>query len=167
MYKKLFLYDDDSTTSDAKRYFRNKEYSLVELTKKSKDFWDNVKLVENNGFLVILSHGDENGFLTVAGNEGGDVSGDDLEKFGDDLKKRGITLYLLSCHTGKDPCGSILWKTKCVFAAPIGYAKVVSSSATVGVYSVENPVATPPTYVGWKGTDGVIPTRPTKPLNIR
>lgn len=164
---KLFLYDEKEANKDLLDYFKNKNYTRVALTNSTDFFWSQVDSVDNGGYLAIMSHGNNNTFEIAMGNPPKDMRQDRIVPFGTSLNQRNVTLYLLSCHTGNDPLGRSLVGTGCHFAAPKGYALVKSSSAGVGVYSVVDPHASDVKYAGWTGTEGVIPNRDTKPLNIK
>jgi hypothetical protein len=167
MPQKLFLYDSDVASRDLLDYFKRKDYTSLALTPDPNFFWQQVASVGRNGFLAIMSHGNNKTFEIARGYPPVDMPANRVVQFGEDLQQRGVTLYLLSCHTGLDPLGQSLLSTRCLLAAPKGYAEVRSSVATVGVYSLVDPGAGTVRYAGWSGTEGVIPNRDTTPLNIR
>ncbi|ALK32741.1 hypothetical protein [Burkholderia plantarii] len=166
MAKKLFLYSTDAATGDTQKMFKNKGYEVVALTNDPAFFWKQIDKIEDKGFLAIMSHGDDNGFLMVDGTSGKDMTDTEIDTFGTTLQKRGITLYLLSCHTGRDPFCAKLLKTHCRFAAPIGYAEVKSTSQSLSVYSVTDPKAVKVEYPGWGGDPDLCPRRAASALNI-
>lgn len=165
MPEKVFVYSSDSANQHTISIFRNRGYEPKALGDDDDIFWSILIQLEARSTLVLLSHGDENGPLLVRGNQGGDMSDEDITTLGEHLRLGGITFYLLSCHTGKDPFFTKLKATGATFAAPIGYASVESGAGMCNVYSKEDK-----TFVGWVGTGalaGVSEQRKTKPLAIR
>ena len=154
---KLFLYDPASTTSDTLTVMRRKEYICTALTNDPDFFWTTISNLAAGSIFVLLSHGDENGPLAVAGTEGEDI---DLNRFSTLILNNNLTLYLLSCHTGLDPCGSTLTQKKLTFVAPKGTAVFQTvGSETINVYSKDDD-----TYPGWAGP--LSPSRPSKALSL-
>ncbi|ARM00505.1 Uncharacterised protein [Burkholderia oklahomensis] len=167
MPSKLFLYDANEANKDLLDYFKNKNYTRIALTNDPRFFWTQVDSVNNDGYLAIMSHGNNQTFEIATGNSPADLPQDRIVPFATSLLQRNVTLYLLSCHTGNNPLGELLGIPNFKFAAPKGYAQVRSSSAGVGVYSVVDPHASDLKYAGWTGSEDVIPNRATKPLNIK
>jgi hypothetical protein len=97
--------------------------------------------VDQNGILVVLSHGSEQGPMMIAGREGNDnvvfMSDREIQNFGQHLVLQNITLYLLSCNTGRmtlaDPnertFAAKLSDTNATFYAPDGYAKICTGGS--------------------------------------
>ncbi len=154
---KLFLYDKASTSTDTLTVMRRKGYICKALTADPNFFWNTISEFDNYGIFVLLSHGDENGPLAVAGTQGDDI---DLDAFSDLILQKGLTLYLLSCHTGLDPCGSILSQKGLDFVAPKGTAVFQTVGAeAVNVFSKDGGA-----FPGWVGP--LRPSRPNKPLSL-
>ena len=154
---KLFLYDDASTTRDTLRVMTRKGYTCTALTENADFFWDSMSELEENSIFVLLSHGDKNGPLAVAGTEGDDI---DLDRFSDIISDNNLTLYLLSCHTGLDPCGTTLSGENLNFVAPKGTAVFQTvGDETINVLSKDDQ-----TYPGWTGP--LSPSRASKALSL-
>lgn len=123
----VFIYSPDAAYAGTRAAFKNRGYTLCALTDDPNAFDAYVASVAKDGFLVIMSHGDENSFLKVQGQDGGEgqeVNAANVEAFGKNLHGRGITLYLLSCHTGGGALFTTLADTGLPCIAPIGYAEV-------------------------------------------
>lgn len=161
MHDKVFIYSRDAANADARSYFRRKDYHLVELDHDPETFFDGVGLVAPEGTVVVLSHGDANGPLLVAGTQGPDMSPDQIDRLAHLLGVAEARLYLLSCHTGNVPFADRLADTGARFIAPRGYAVFEASSAGANVYAKEGD-----RYVGWTAQGIDPPTRNTKPLAI-
>jgi len=154
---KLFLYDPASVTRDTLAIMLRKGYQNVALTNDTDVFWKAINGLADGSIFVLLSHGDKNGPLAVAGNVGDDI---DLEVFSDLINKKQLTLYLLSCHTGENPCGATLEQNKVDFVAPKGYADFkTTGNETITVESKEGDK-----YPGWAGP--LAPNRASKSLSL-
>lgn len=154
---KLFLYDPASVTKDTLTVMARKGYDCVQLTDDPNDFWKQLESLTDGSTFVLLSHGDKNGPLEVKGTSGNDI---DLAKFALRVFKKKLTLYLLSCHTGNDPCAQTLTKGSVTFVAPIGTAVFqTTGDETVSVYSKEDSK-----FPGWAGT--LAPSRASKPISL-
>lgn len=154
---KLFLYDPNSVTRDTLTVMRRKGYQLVALTADPDVFWNAIAALGEGDTLVILSHGDNDGPLAVAGNVGEDI---DLARFVDLVKEKKLSLYLLSCHTGQNPCGTTLTEGGLQFVAPLGTAAFqTTGDETVNVYSKNGS-----TYPGWAGP--LSPSRASKAVSL-
>ena len=164
MPQKVFLYSDDVADKDMKAFFKKKDYTAVALTDDPQTFWTAIETVEKDGYIAVLSHGDEHGPLMVNGTTGAEMTDTQIQSLGSTLLKSNVTLYLLSCHTGLDPFLNKMTATKSQFVAPLGYAQTRSSSAGTYVYSVKTEKGD--TYAGWAGSADLVPSRNTKPLNI-
>ncbi len=141
---KLFLYDRESTTADTLRVMNRKGYTCKALTNNADFFWSEVEKLQTSDILVLLSHGDHDGPLAVAGQMGDDV---DLVRLGGIVKQKSLKLYLLSCHTGLPPCATTLLSEGVPFVAPMGYAVFQTvGDEVVNVASKEND-----TFPGWAG----------------
>lgn len=156
--KKLFLYDAASITAETLAVMRRKGYTCIKLTADPEFFWGQIRTLEDMDVLVLLSHGDANGPLAVAGNEGGDIN---LKQFGKLISEKKLQLYLLSCHTGENPCANSLSDAKAQFAAPLGNAVFkTTGNETVTVLSKDGE-----TFPGWAGE--LAPKgRASKPLSL-
>ena len=153
---KLFLYDPDSTNSDTLRVMRRKGYICMPLTNNPDFFWRAISDFQS-GVLVLLSHGNEYGPLAVAGNQGNDI---DLDRFARIIKANDLTLYLLSCHTGQDPCGSTLGSKGLEFVAPKGCAVF----RTIGDEKIDVFSKDDDSFPGWAGPLG--PSRASAALSL-
>lgn len=156
---KVFLYDPASVTKNTLTVMKRKKYVLLELTDDPGFFWqvlDNLKMGDT---FVLLSHGDKNGPLPIRGDKGKDI---DLIRFATVLSKKSITLYLLSCYTGVDPCLSTLLKYKVHFVAPIGKAVF----ETVGDESIQVFSKNGNTFMGWAGSPDLTPGRANAALYL-
>ena len=161
MHDKVFIYSRDAANADARSYFKRKGYHAVELDRDPETFFDGVALVAPEGTVVVLSHGDGNGPLLVAGTAGPDMTPEQIDRLARLLGEAEASLYLLSCHTGNEPFAGELADTGARFIAPRGYAAFEASSAGVNVYSKEGD-----RYVGWTANGIEPPSRNTKPLPI-
>lgn len=136
---RVFLYCPETAGKDAastESAMKNRGYRCVKLTDNSKTFWDTVNSVQQNGILILLSHGDESGPLMVKGNDGKDMTDEEINALGTNLVSKKIAFYCISCNTGilgtiKDKNGketptfaSSLCQTKAYVIAPNGKAKV-------------------------------------------
>ncbi|WP_139281205.1 hypothetical protein [Serratia plymuthica] len=154
---KLFLYDQDSASTDTLTVMRKKKYVCTALTNDPDFFWQSILALEPSSIFVLLSHGDKNGPLAVKGTVGDDI---DLTRFSDIIKKNKLALYLLSCHTGLDPCGSTLTKNGLNFVAPKGAADFQTiGSEQISVFSKDGT-----TFPGWTGP--LSPNRSNKALSL-
>lgn len=154
---KLFLYDSASASTETLNVMRRKGYTCNALTNDPNFFWQSLSGLGNNSIFVLLSHGDKNGPLAVEGTVGDDI---DLTRFGNIISQRNITLYLLSCHTGLDPCGATLTQHNLTFVAPKGTAVFQTvGTETINVFSKDGEV-----YPGWAGP--LSPNRPNKALSL-
>ncbi|MFC5583049.1 hypothetical protein [Rhodanobacter terrae] len=160
--KYLFLYCPDTANGDATNYFGNKGYQTAALDKNPQTFWDWVTSVDQDGILVLLSHGDETGPLMVKGHNGKDMDADQIREFGAHLVQRNISLYLLSCETGKGAFAASLAATGATFIAPIGYAEFKSNSVGVAVHSRGDKNE----LLGWFSNGINAPRRNASPLVI-
>ena len=131
------------------------------------ELWEQINNLDNEGVFVLLSHGNKNGPLGVAGDTGNDI---DLDRFVRDIGGKNIYLYLLSCHTGQDPCGAKLMNGTPIIgnlAAPKGAAAMTASGDSVTVVSKDGT-----TFPGWTGRGqgphgkSMVPSRPTKPIDL-
>ena len=154
---KVFLYDTASTTVDTLRVMRRKGYVCTALTNDPAFFWQTISAIDNKSIFVLLSHGDKAGPLAVEGNVGDDI---DLERFSKIILEKELTLYLLSCHTGLDPCGSTLLRNKLNFVA----AKGTAVFQTVGDEVITVLSKDDDTFPGWAGP--LSPNRPNKALYL-
>jgi hypothetical protein len=154
---KLFLYDLASVTKETLRVMARKKYTCTPLTDDPKEFWKQLESLTEGSTFVLLSHGDKKGPLEVKGTSGKDI---DLAKFAERVFKKKLTLYLLSCHTGNDPCAQALTKGSVTFVAPIGAAVFqTTGDETVSVYSKEDSK-----FPGWAGT--LAPNRANKAISL-
>lgn len=163
---RAFIYCPETAGKDALTYFKGKGYASYSLNEKPAYFWELIDIVAENGVLVILSHGDENGPLMVAGTSGKDMTKEQIQKFGGILKAKKVALYLLSCNTGSDGFFDTLKETGATFIAPLGYADVRESSAGLAAYSTNGKKELGIEYLGWKGNGINPPSRSSKPLVI-
>jgi len=163
---RVFIYCSETAGKDALTYFKKKDYVSCPLSDKPAYFWELINIVAENGVLVILSHGDENGPLMVAGTSGKDMTKEEIQKFGEILKTKKIALYLLSCNTGSGSFFNNLKDTGATFVAPLGYADVRESSAGLSAYSTNGKKDFGITYLGWNGNGIDSPNRASKPLVI-
>lgn len=148
----IFLYCPESANREAVIYFNAKGYQPRELSDNDSFFWETVNSVDNNGILVLYSHGDSNGPLRVKGHGSdpgtaafNEESWDDdkIARFGGLLEGKNVTLILLSCHTGS---GEFYDKLKQYFpdggsrylVAPKGYASIKSSNVSTGINSIKS-----------------------------
>lgn len=135
----VFIYSPDAAKPGTRTILKNRGYTLCALTDDPSAFNGYVGSVEEGGCLIIMSHGDKEGFLKVRGHHGGtgkEVNAENCEAFGKDLHRRGITLYLLSCHTGAGAFFKVLEGTGVRCIAPIGYADVqLIGGKTLQVFS--------------------------------
>ncbi|ENE4240220.1 hypothetical protein ABNH60_003431 [Salmonella enterica] len=155
---KLFLYDKDSVTTDTLRIMRTKKgYTCLPLTDDPEFFWSSISTLQKGDVFVLLSHGNKNGPLAVEGCYGDDI---DLKMFSNVIKEKNLSLYLLSCHTGCDPCGKILTDNGVNFVAPLGLAVFQTvGSETINILSKEGDI-----YPGWAGP--LCPGRGVTPLSL-
>lgn len=154
---KLFLYDQASASTDTLTVMKKKKYVCKALTNDPDFFWQSISALEPSSIFVLLSHGDKNGPLAVAGTTGEDI---DLNRFSEIIKNKKLALYLLSCHTGLEPCGSILTENKLNFVAPKGEAVFQTiGSEQISVFSKDGT-----TFPGWTGP--LSPNRPNKALPL-
>ncbi|MDE3250370.1 MAG: hypothetical protein KGO82_17035 [Bacteroidota bacterium] len=156
---KIFLYDPASVNPDTLHIMKWKKYVLLELTDNPKDFWLVLDKLGMEDIFVLLSHGDKNGPLPVRGDKGEDIN---LDRFAKLLNEKRITLYLLSCYTGQDPCSAILLERKVHFVAPIGKAEF----QTVGNESIQVFSKTGKEFMGWAGSKGLTPVRASAALSL-
>lgn len=164
MPQKVFVYCSETASQDTIASFKRRGYETKPLGEDPDIFWSIVVQLEEGSVLVLLSHGDENGPLLVRGDEGDDMSDDDIKLLGEHLLLGKISLYLLSCHTGKNPFFDKLAATGASFAAPLGYASVESGVGVCNAYSKEGS-----SYKGWKGNGtlaGVSDLRNVRPIPI-
>ena len=156
---KVFFYDPDSITKDTLTVLKRKKYICIALTDDPDFFWSTLLKLKEDDIFVLLSHGDKDGPLPVKGQYGIDI---DLKKFAAILNKKTITLYLLSCFTGNDPCASTLLDLGVDFVAPKGNAvfKTIGDE-TIDVTSKEGNK-----FPGWAGTEKLTPDRPNKALSL-
>lgn len=152
---KLFLYDENSVLPATLGLMNRKGYTCWPLSENSDFFWQSISKLENGAVFVLLSHGNESGPLAVKGDKGHDI---DLNKFSSVIKEKNLLLYLLSCHTGRDPCGKTLTDNNVQFVAPLGLA-VFQTVGTdmINIHSKEGKI-----NPGWAGP--LSPDRATKPL---
>ncbi|AIO68271.1 hypothetical protein [Burkholderia oklahomensis] len=167
MPSKLFLYDKKVANKDLLNYFNNRNYTTVALNVYPSFFWTQVDSVNNDGYLAIMSHGDNQTFEIATGNSPADLPHDRIVPFATSLLQRNVTLYLLSCHTGNNPLGELLGIPNFKFAAPKGFAQVKPRPEGAVVLSVEDPNALVLKFPGWTGSEDVIPNRAAKQLNIK
>jgi hypothetical protein len=160
--KYLFLYCPETANSDATNYFNSKGYQIAPLDEDPQTFWDWVTSVDQDGILVLLSHGDENGPLMVKGHKGKDMSAGQITDFGARLVLRNIRLYLLSCETGKGAFAGSLAATGATFIAPMGLAEFKANSVGVAVHSRGETNK----LLGWYSHGIAAPSRNSKPLVI-
>lgn len=152
---KVFIYDPASVTADTLRVMQRKGYTCIALDADPQTFWDAIAATAATGVLVILSHGDENGPLAVAGTVGDDV---DLAALA--AAVGGRRFFLLSCHTGQNPCGATLTAAGLTFVAPLGTAVFeTTGDETVTVKSMDGSE-----YPGWAGP--LAPNRSNKALSL-
>ena len=135
----VFIYSPDAAAPGTRTIFKNRGYTLCALTDDPNVFNGYVGSVAKDGCLVIMSHGNKDGFLKVQGHDGNtdqELNAANCEAFGKDLHRRGITLYLLSCHTGAGAFFKALEGTGVSCIAPIGYAEVqLIGGKTLQVFS--------------------------------
>ena len=165
-FSKCFLYDPNTLNQfdGALNFMANKKgYNCVALTNNANQFWNTVNGLEQNSVLVVLSHGSNDGFLPIAGDEGDDAN---LDTFIQSINNSNTTLYLLSCHTGNNPCGAKLTNGFNVsFVAPKGYAKLKAGSDYMAVTSIVDPKF-PEKFAGWIGTQELKPRRDSIPIKL-
>ncbi|TRU92415.1 MAG: hypothetical protein EWV75_20550 [Microcystis wesenbergii Mw_QC_S_20081001_S30D] len=154
---KLFLYDPDSVTKDTLIIMGRKGYNCTELTEDSQFFWNTMNSLNNHSTFALLSHGDGNGPLPVRGTSGDDINLDDFSQV---VSNKDLKLYLLSCHTGNDPCGTRLLDAGITFVAPKGAAEFrTAGTDTVTVMSKDGD-----TFPGWCGP--LSPDRASKAIYL-
>lgn len=163
---RVFIYCPETAGRDALMFFKRKDYVCLPLNEKPAYFWELINTVSENGVLVILSHGDPDGPLMVAGTDGDDMTKEEIQKLGGILSAKKVSLYLLSCNTGGGTFFATLKDTGAKFIAPLGYADVRESSAGLSVYSTNGEKGLAAKYEGWKGNGIEPPNRSTKPLVI-
>lgn len=134
--EKIFLFDEYSINKATLQIMNRKGYQCIALTDNPNFFWDTIDAIPQGSVFVLLSHGDGNGPLAVRGDRGRDI---DLGEFSRRIRAKGLTLYLLSCHTGLNPCGDYLLRAGLDFAAPVGEAvfKTIGTDI-ITVYSQDN-----------------------------
>lgn len=163
-HKKVFLYDPDSVPADALNMLGRLGFQCIKLTDDPGTFWLALASIDNDGSFVLLSHGNRDGPLMVAGDQGKDMTKSQVEALANTLVQGGVTFYCLSCHTANGDFFETVDESGAAFVAPIGYASFRTSSVSVDAYSV---TADGKSYLGWAGTKGLVPTRKTKPLNFK
>lgn len=160
--KYLFMYCPETAISDTVNYFSGKGYSTAPLNDDPRTFWDWATAVDNDGVLVILSHGDADGPLMVKGKLGKDMTKSQIDEFGAILVQKKVALYLLSCLTGSGGFAKSLATTGAKFIAPVGNAEVEANSLRVTVYSRSDEGKAS----GWFSNGIDAPSRNSKPLVI-
>lgn len=164
---RVFVYCPDTASTDVRGYFKKKGYVCFPLNDKPAHFWELINIVSDGGVLVLLSHGDKNGPLMVAGTDGDDMTKTEVEKLGSTLAGKKVALYLLSCQTGAGEFCKTLKSTAVKFIAPIGYADVRETSVTLSVLSTNGEKDGYKTqYLGWEGNGIDPPNRINKALLI-
>jgi hypothetical protein len=150
---KLFLYSDDAATRDTVGIFKNRGYSCVRLTDKAAFFWQQLGGLGKADILVLQSHGDDDGPLLVDGQRGDSMTEKEVGQLINMLVAKDISLYLLSCHTGRGQFARKLAEdARAKWVAPVGFALVESGAGVCNAYSVEGNV-----HHGWVGT--LVPPR--------
>jgi hypothetical protein len=136
-------------TKPVKDAMKMRKYFPYPLNESRDHFIAGYRRVDKEGILVVLSHGSEKGPMMIAGREGADnvvfMSDEEIHRFGDYLVSHNITLYLLSCNTGRMTIAhstdertfaAKLKDTNATFYAPDGYAKI-STGDSVQFKAVE------------------------------
>lgn len=163
--QKLLVYCPDSTNREALSIFTARGYRAIALTDDPKTFWESLNGVGISGTFVLYSHGDKDGLLVVKGTDGNSLTSEEISRFGNILAERNITLYLISCETGAGSFNENLAKTNAVYVAPLGSAKVESTSSSLMVYSVDP--SDNHKKLGWVGNEGLKPKALHKSLDIK
>lgn len=135
---KLFVYCDATASRPVVAAFRAKGFRLWPLTDDPAAFWTAIGTVEEGGQLVILSHGNENGFLMVKGDDGPDLTESTLQTFSMLMVLVDAEVYLLSCHSGTGIVEKVLRRNSVKFVAPKGYAEVAANSYTLTIKSLRS-----------------------------
>lgn len=158
----LLVYDPQSIHRDALCVFRNRGYEAIPLSNNPRSFWDAVARSDYTA-LVLYSHGNSDGPLLVAGNDGPSMNRTESARLFTILARNGASLYLLSCQTGNPPFRACLpppLPGNVPYAAPLGYARIDTTASSLAIFSVDP--SDPSKKVGWYGV--LAPDRTSKQL---